>query len=148
MDVMALAGLAGNTLVAAAVTDAWEDVRHKIARLFGRGDPDPQAERRLDATREVLLELPAGDPGHAREAERWQTRFEDLLADYPAAADELAGLVEEIRDQLPAAAVSASDHSVAAGRDNTNTASSGGAAGLFHGDVHTGPTRPGTAASS
>ena len=45
MDISSLVALAGNTLVAAAVTDAWEDVRQKIARLFGRGQPDPGAER-------------------------------------------------------------------------------------------------------
>ena len=36
---MALAQLAGQTVVAAAVTDAWEAARHKFARLLGRGDP-------------------------------------------------------------------------------------------------------------
>jgi hypothetical protein len=29
-------------------------VRHKVARLFGRGAPDPVIERKLDATREQL----------------------------------------------------------------------------------------------
>ena len=36
---MALAALAGNTVVAAAVTDAWEAARRGFARLLGRGDP-------------------------------------------------------------------------------------------------------------
>jgi hypothetical protein len=39
MDVTALAALAGNTVVAAAVTDAFEGVRGRVARLFGRGKP-------------------------------------------------------------------------------------------------------------
>ena len=37
---MALAALAGNTVVAAATTDAWEAARRGFARLLGRGDPD------------------------------------------------------------------------------------------------------------
>ena len=36
---MALAALAGNTVVAAATTDAWEAARRGFARLLGRGDP-------------------------------------------------------------------------------------------------------------
>jgi hypothetical protein len=37
---MALAALAGNTVVAAATTDVWEAARRGFARLLGRGDPD------------------------------------------------------------------------------------------------------------
>ena len=36
---VALAALAGNTVVTAAVTDAWESTRKGFARLLGRGDP-------------------------------------------------------------------------------------------------------------
>jgi hypothetical protein len=36
---IALAALAGNTVVTAAVTDAWESARKGFARLLGRGDP-------------------------------------------------------------------------------------------------------------
>ena len=50
MDVATLAALAGNTLVTAAVTDTWEDVRHKVARLFGRGKSDPKIEQKLNDT--------------------------------------------------------------------------------------------------
>ena len=41
---VALAALAGNTVVAAAATDAWETARDWIGRLFGRGGAK-QAER-------------------------------------------------------------------------------------------------------
>ena len=53
---IALAALAGNTVVAAATTDAWEAARRKFARLLGRGDPDKTkaAERRLEDTRDQL----------------------------------------------------------------------------------------------
>jgi len=55
VDVVALASLASNALVAAAVTDAWEGARSKIAVIFGRGRPDPQVEERYGETRAALL---------------------------------------------------------------------------------------------
>ena len=56
---IALAALAGNTVVAAATTDAWEAARRKFAQLLGRGDPDRTklAELRLDQTRQQLEEV-------------------------------------------------------------------------------------------
>jgi hypothetical protein len=127
------------------VTDGWEGVRHKVARLFGRGRPDMAIERRLDATREQLTVATPGDleAMQAALATQWETRFADLLADHPDAEAELAALVKDIRP-----AVAAADHSVAAGRNVTATAKSGGvAANVLHGDVHTGPTRPGPESS-
>jgi hypothetical protein len=147
MDVAALAGLAGNALVTAAVTDVWEDVRHKIARLFGRGQPDSQIERRLDATREQLAAVNPAELEQAQtiQAAQWTTRFGDLLVDHPEAEAELRTLVAEIQAAVP---VTATDHSVAAGRDLSVQADHGGvAAGVIHGDVTSGPTTPGLASS-
>ena len=50
----ALAALAGNAVVTAAVTDTWEAARKGFARLLGHGDPDKTklAERRLAETAE------------------------------------------------------------------------------------------------
>ena len=81
------------------------------------------------------------------QAERWAGRFADLLDEDPGIEAGLRALVEEVVAQLPAAAVSAVDHSAAAGRDMTITASGGGvAAGVIHGDVGPpGPTWPGPA---
>ena len=146
MDPVALAALAGNALVTAAVIDAWEDVRYKIAQLFGRGQPDPQIERRLDATRQALEGIPPAGLQQARadQARDWQARFSDFLANYPDAADELDALVKEISANAP----SASDHSAAAGRDMNITASGGSvAAAVIRGNVMPGPTTPGRASS-
>ncbi len=143
MDISSLATLAGNTLVAVAVTDAWEDVRQKIARLFGRGQPDPGSERKLDATRQQLdtarpaeLERVRADLSH-----EWAVRFKDLLADHPDAGPELAMLVEEIKPVIATAA----EGSVAAARDVNVTADHGSlAAGVIQGDVTLpGPRAPG-----
>src|SRR5215472_1511202 len=46
MVLAALVAMAGAALVQAIVTDGWEGVRHRVARLFGRGKPDPAIERR------------------------------------------------------------------------------------------------------
>jgi hypothetical protein len=70
-----------------------------------------------------------------------------LLADHPDAEDEVRALVEELQRELPV--VTASGHSVAAGRDVSVTAEGGSvAAGVIHGDVMPpGPPVPGPAGS-
>jgi len=148
---MALATLAGNTVVTAAVTDAWEAARKGFARLLGRGDPDKTklAERRLAETHDQLTEAKGADLDRVRAAleARWVTRLADLLEEDPGAEADLRTLVQEIQAQLPAGVVSAADHSVAAGRDVSITASGGGtAAGVIHGNVAPpNPTSPGPA---
>lgn len=99
MDVDALAALAGNTLVTAAVTDGFETVRRKVARLFGRGKPVAAIERRLDATRRQLTAAVPEDLDNVRavQAGQWQTRFADLMEDHPEVAIELGAIVAELR---------------------------------------------------
>ena len=143
--VIALAAMAAAALVQAIVTDGWEGVRHKVARLFGRGQSDAAIERRLDATREQLTAATPGDLAtvQAALAAQWETRFVDLLADHPDAEAELAALVKDNRPN-----VTARNHSVAAGGNVTATAKNGGvAASVIHGDIHAGPTRPGPESS-
>jgi hypothetical protein len=146
---IALAALAGNTVVTAATTDAWEAARRKFARLLGRGDPDKTkaAERRLEDTHDQLTNAAGADLERVQAAleGQWTTRLTDLLEDDPGVEAELRAVVEEIRAQLPAGTVAASDHGLAAGRDVNISASGGGmAAGVIHGNVAPpGPTRPG-----
>jgi hypothetical protein len=150
-DLVALAQSAGQTVAAAAVTDVWEAARHKIARLLGHGDRrrTAAAQRWLDETSQQLTAARGADlePVRAEAARRWAGRFADLLDEDPAVETELRALVEEIVAQLPARAVSAADHSVAAGRDLNITASGGGtAAAVIHGNVAPpSPTPPGPA---
>jgi hypothetical protein len=146
---IALAQWAGQTVVAAAVTDAWESARRKVARMFGRGDPKrtEAAERWLGETHQQLTAALGGDPEPVRtaQARRWEGRFADLLDEDPAIEAELRALVAEVQAELPAAVVSAAGHSVAAGGNVTIGATGGGvAAGVIHGDVSAGnPPRPG-----
>jgi hypothetical protein len=149
---VALAQWAGQTVAAAAMTDVWEAVRGRFAGLLGRGDARKAkvAERWLGQTRDQLAAAaPNAALEQVREAleERWAGRFADLLDEAPALEAELRALVQEVAAQLPAAAVSAADHSVAAGRDVNIMAAAGGiAAGVIRGNVAPpGPTPPGPA---
>jgi hypothetical protein len=152
-SLMALASIAGNTVVAAAATDAWEAARRGFARLLGRGDPNRTkvTELRLAETHAQLTGAAGADLEPARTAleAQWVTRLADLLEEDPGAEAELRALVEEIRAALPAGVVSAADHAVAAGRDVNIRADRGGlAAGVIHGNVAPpGPTAPGPATS-
>ena len=137
---MALAALAGNTVVAAATTDAWEAARRGFARLLGRGDPagTKVAERRLAETREQLTAAQGVDLERVRAAlaERWAGRLADLLEEHPDAEADLRALVRQVQAALPAGMVSATDHAVAGGRDVNISAASGGiASGVIHGNV-------------
>lgn len=148
---MALAQFAGQTVAQAAITDVWEAVRGRFARLLGRGDARKTevAEQWLDQTRKQLTAAPGVELEQVRhaQAERWSGRFADLLDEDPDVEGELRVLVEEVAAQLPTRVVSAADHSVATGRDTNITASGGGvAAGVIHGDVTPpNPTPPGPA---
>lgn len=99
MELDALAALASNTLVTAAVTDGFETVRHKVARLFGRGKPEAGIERRLDTTRRQLTAAAPGELENVRaaQASQWRTRFADLLEDLPEVAVELSVIVAELQ---------------------------------------------------
>src|SRR5262245_36548313 len=111
---IALAALAGNALVAAATTDAWEAARRKFARLLGRGDANKEqlADKRLEETRQQLVKVTGQDMDQARVdlARAWQVRMADLLEEDPGVEAELRAVVEEVLAHLPAGMVSAADH--------------------------------------
>lgn len=137
---VALASLAGNTVVAAATTDAWEAARRRFAHLLGRGDQRRTmlARRRLDETRRQLEGIADRELAQARAnlEKAWQGRLADLLEEDPGIEADLRALVEEIQASLSAVVVSAADHSVAAAGDVKITAQdSGVAAGVIHGNV-------------
>jgi hypothetical protein len=135
------------------VTDAWEGARKGFARLLGRGDPGKMqaAERRLEETHDQLSEATGADLERVRGAleAQWTTRLADLLEDDPGVEADLRALVEQTQAQ-----VSASGHSVAAGRDmnvsgGVNIADRGGVVARdVQGGISTGnPPTPGPASS-
>lgn len=148
---IALAQFGGQTVAAAAITDVWEAVRGRFARLLGRGDAGrtQAAEQWLAQTRQQLAPAPGPGTEQVRKAvvERWAGRFADLLDEDPGAEAELRALVTEVAARLPAGAVPMAAQSLAADRNIHITASGGGlAAGVLHGNVAwPDPTVPGPA---
>jgi hypothetical protein len=146
---LALASLAGRTVVSAAAADAWESAKTRLAKVFGRGNAERTqlAEERLQETQAQLAKVtgPELERVRAEQSAAWQARLRDLLEEHPDAAADLQAAVDQIRAQLPGGTVAAAGQGVAAGRDLTITASGGGvAAGTIHGSVSTGnPTQPG-----
>src|SRR5215472_4456786 len=96
-DLMALASLAGRTVVAAAATDAWQTCKRRFARLLGRDDPAQiqLAEQRLEQTRQQLTGTEGADRERTAVAleAQWATRLADLLQDAPGAEADLRALV-------------------------------------------------------
>src|ERR1700748_3420206 len=120
---LTLAALAGQMVVDAAATDAWETAEHRYAKLLGLGDPKRTqlAEQWLEETREQLARgagadmkrIPTGLAG------RWAGRWADLLEEDPNAGAELQGFVQEIQTASPAEGLSLSDHTVSANGDES-----------------------------
>lgn len=138
MDLTALPLLAAQTVIAAASTDAWGAAKQSVARLFGR-DREQATERRLDqAQRELASAGPDREAITGRLVSAWETRLADLLEEQPGIADDLETLVKQLQATVPASAASATDHSVAAGRDVRISAPGGIAAGV----ISLGPTKP------
>jgi hypothetical protein len=94
----ALASMGGTALVTAMVTDGWESLRERLARLLGRGDAKVEAAEleRLDEARAALAS--AGENAELIRREltvAWKARLEDFLEREPGAADELRALVAD-----------------------------------------------------
>jgi hypothetical protein len=106
----ALAATGGTALVTAMVTDAWEGLRGKVAKLFGRG-----ALAQLDEARAALASASGAELDRARMEQEivWRTRLTDLLTRHPEAEKELSGLVSEIQAQTIGAAGHIEQHATA-----------------------------------
>ena len=80
---VALAQFAGQTVAAAMITDVWESVRARFARLLGHGDAarTEVAAGWLEQTRGQLVAVgsEAEEQVQKAVAERWAGRFADLL---------------------------------------------------------------------
>jgi hypothetical protein len=139
-ELVALASTAASTLVAAMTTDVWRQVRTRLGRLLGRGDPRGESAvlEALDEDAQAVADAGGGESGVAGEVRsQWTGRLRDLLRMDPQAADQLRELVAELTAQQ--AGVSTTGHGVAAGGDVTIKADRGGvAAGTIEGGVHLG----------
>jgi hypothetical protein len=99
----ALASTGGTALVTAMVTDSWESIMGRVARLLGRGDAQQTeaAQERLELSRAALDGLVGTELDRARAEQEivWRTRLADLLEAHPQAADELTSLIGVIEAQ-------------------------------------------------
>jgi hypothetical protein len=99
---------AGAALVQAIATDAWQQVKQAVTRLWCRINPG-RADRVRDELdelrRQVLRARTDGDAGteHALEA-AWQLRLQELLRTDPALAADLQQVLDQVlTPALPAA---------------------------------------------
>jgi hypothetical protein len=117
MVVVALAVAGATALVNAMVTDGWEGIRKRFARLLGRGDEKETAAAaaRLEKSQEMLSGLSGTEleKAQAEQAIIWRTRLGDLLESHPDAEDELRGLVAEVQAQVVGSAGRVEQHAAA-----------------------------------
>ena len=112
----ALASTGGTALVTAMVTDSWEGMKARFARLFGRGDTAAGAAAgRLEQSRAALAGLSGPDLERARAEQEiiWRTRLGDLLEQDPAAEQELRALVAEVQAQVVGSSGRVEQHAAA-----------------------------------
>lgn len=93
----ALAASAGTAVVAAMVTDGWQETRTRVARLLSHGDAceEERQRARLERTRAELTASPGEQARRVRQRQDtvWRLRFADLLEDTPDAEAELRDLM-------------------------------------------------------
>jgi hypothetical protein len=115
--VAALASTGSAALVTAMVTDGWEDLRARFARLFGRAKPEATdtAAARLEQSRTVLAALTGADLDRARAEQEiaWRTRLVDLLDEHPDAEQELRVLIGEVQARVIGSAGRVQQHAAA-----------------------------------
>ncbi len=98
----ALAMTAATTIVGAMTTNAWETARARTVQLFQRrGRSSQETEAQLDRSAARVTRAEESDAARESQITRWREDLEDLLHDYPDAADDLQSLVREVQQQLP-----------------------------------------------
>jgi hypothetical protein len=104
-------------MVTAMVTDGWEDVKARCARLLGRGRAieTEAAAARLEQSRAALTGLSGAglEQAQAEQEVAWRTRLGDLLEQHPGAEPELRALVAEVQAGVIGSAGRVEQHAVA-----------------------------------
>jgi hypothetical protein len=126
MDVNTLAVAGAQAVVQAMTTEAWGDIRGKIARMLSRHKPQSIVLAELDTTSTLIRDAP-----EARNAAQgqWKRHLDEALAADPSLVNELDALVQEIAQILADTRSTGDVHQSAvatgdvyqAGRDNVVT---------------------------
>lgn len=99
----ALASAGGTALVTAMVTDGWESIKARFARVIGRGRTAEveAAQARLEQSHAALEGLTGQDLERAQAEQEvvWRTRLSDLLERDPALETELRAVIAEVQAQ-------------------------------------------------
>lgn len=91
-ELTALAASGATTLVGLMASDAWTQVRGRLARFFARGGEAGPVDAELELSRQELSAAGAADDVEAE----WRARLRRTLRADPAAADELRLLLAEL----------------------------------------------------
>ncbi|SEG56489.1 hypothetical protein SAMN05216223_106280 [Actinacidiphila yanglinensis] len=115
-----LAGLASSgatALVGLMVSDAWGQVRGRLAAFFARGGDPGGIDRQLQDSHAALVGArEAGDEDTAADvADEWRARLRRVLRADPGAADELRSLLAELAPGTSGGGVSIVNNSVSGG---------------------------------
>ena len=103
-ELAAMLSQAATTLVQLLTTDGWERAKSAIGSLWERVHPDRVQtldDELADSRAALLAARDAGDDQAARDLEgEWRGRLSRLVAGDPRVADELPGLLQELRAAL------------------------------------------------
>ncbi|MFE9461837.1 hypothetical protein [Streptomyces californicus] len=116
-ELTALAASGATTFVGLMATEAWSQVRGRLARFLGRGADDEVVDAELEESRAELAAARAEDDEEAAadiEA-AWRNRLRRTLRADPGAAGELRAILEELAPQQPAGPAVAINHNTISG---------------------------------
>ena len=138
-----LAAAGGTALVTAMVTDGWEGIKARFARLLGRGDAKETegAVTRLEECRAMLGVLAGAELQRARAEQElaWRLRLGDLLERQPDRASELRSLVAEVQARVGDPAGRVEQHVTGSGHAQQAVPGRGTQVNTFGGQVEPGP---------
>ena len=110
----ALASTGGTALVTAMVTDSWEGVKTRLARMIGRGRSAETAavEARLEQSHIALEGLTDQSLARAQAEQEivWQAALREYLEQDPDIEPEVRAMVAEIKAQSIGAAAHITQH--------------------------------------
>ncbi|MEU5459413.1 hypothetical protein AB0H48_32325 [Streptomyces globisporus] len=92
-ELAALAASGATTLVGLMATEAWTQVRGRLARFLGRGEDDEVIDAELEESREELIAARRNgdEDGAADVAAEWRIRIRRALRDNPRGRAGAAG---------------------------------------------------------
>ncbi|WNF25530.1 hypothetical protein RI138_01205 [Streptomyces sp. C11-1] len=116
-ELMTLAASGATTVVGLMATEAWTQVRGRLARFLSRGEDTDAVDAELEESRAELTAARAdADEATAADIEaEWRTRLRRALRANPEAAEELRTLLDELAPLQPSAPTVSVSNSVSGG---------------------------------